>query len=160
MIDNIIQLETDLNRVFDESLPTWPGLPAQSARIAVMMHRAGRDAYAIAERIEMPIGSVLAFLDRLKKAEAKKAARAQAQSEPAPTEADDNSEPLAANAPQSELALAQTPPPKLPAADVELTGLQLALIRRLRKARVSADTIARVMRLSPDQVQRIAGEIP
>lgn len=169
MTDNIIRIEPEgLSRLFEESLPTWSGLPAKSARLAVMMHRAGRDAYTISERIDMPIGAVLAFLDRVNRAR-----------KPAPTErgSSPQSEETGPDAPEGQALEAEgvLPDPPLPPPpnkhepsrpardtrpDIELSELQQSVIRRLRKMPVSVSTIARMMRLSPDQVMRVAGEIP
>lgn len=156
---NVIQLpSTDLTQVFRESLPRHPRLSPRQGHEAALMHRAGRDAAAIADRIEASLGSVLDFLDLLKKAHAKKAEEREVhEPEPAPT-GPAYCEPLVAEAPRSEPAPA--PPPKLPPPDVELNALQQAVIRRLRNSRISTQTIARMMRLSPDQVMRGAGEIP
>lgn len=157
----IIQLETDVNRVFDDSLPTWPGLSPQSARLAVMMHKAGRDAAAIADRVDMPLGSVLAFLDRVKGEESK---REQAQLDRASVAAPD--EDFEEEAAAVEAAAPSPPrptqsrPPRDTRPDIKLSALQQSVIRRLRQTRVSVSTIAKMMRLSPDQVMRIAGEIP
>jgi hypothetical protein len=155
-------------------MPKHPPLSGRAANVALMMHRAGRDAYAIAERIQAPLPSVLAFLDYLRRVEAAKAASRRAStSEPAPERFDPLSdasvEELEDVAPPEEAPepppAADPPPPPAPRdtrPDIELSELQQAIIRRLRKgrARVPAATIALVMRLSPDQVMRVAGEIP
>jgi hypothetical protein len=169
--DRIIQLAPDgLERVFRESMPKHPPLSGRAANVALMMHRAGRDAYAIAERIQAPLPSVLAFLDYLRRVEAAKAAsRGTSTSEPAPERFDPLSdasvEDVAPPEEASEPPPAPDPPLPVPRdtrPDIELSELQQAIIRRLRKgrARVPAATIALVMRLSPDQVMRVSGEIP
>lgn len=173
--DNVVQLPSaDLTQLFRESLPRHPSLSPQQAHMAALMHRAGRDAAAIADRIEASIGSVLDFLDRLQKAQAKQAALTDAEPEPdAPAAVDSESteeQPAAAperapgdsvaNVPRRRPIPTTEQRPRDTRPDVELNGLQIALIRRLRRSRISADTIARMMRLSADQVLRVAGEIP
>ena len=178
--NKIIELAPDgLTRLLAESLPTHAALSPQSARVALMMHRAGRDAGAIAERIKAPLGSVLIFLDSLKRQEevlrrleATRRAAAAARSaagEPIalePAVAADE-EPL--EEPPTDTEPAAPPSTRCPEViqphreiprEFELSDLQQAVIRRLRKAHVSAATISRMTRISVDQVMRVAGEIP
>lgn len=160
---DIVQLAPDgLAKLFDESRPTPRALTPAEARVALGMHRAGRDAAAIAERTQAPVAAVMAFLDSLK-ARAAKPPQQAAAAEALPVESASvlviDPEQFAADS-QPPPAAAPAPLPKLPPPDVALSDLQVGVIRRLRKARVPAAAIAFGMRLTPDQVQRVVGEIP
>lgn len=157
---DIVRLAPEgLAGLLGDSLPN--ALSPAQARVAIAMHRGGRDAQAIAERACASVIAVKAFLDSLRPGKATAAAPTPAP-EPTPP-----ATPATAPAPAAEQLeaapptdRAPTPAPKPPIPDTELTGLQQAVIRRLRKARIPAFAIAIGMRLTPDQVMRIAGEIP
>lgn len=154
---DIVRLAPErLAGLLGDSLPN--ALSPAQARVAIEMHRGGRDAQAIAERVRASIVAVKAFLDSIKPAKAAPAAAAPA--EPAPPAVEQlEAASTVKPAPAATPVLTPTPRPA-PIPDVELTGLQQAVIRRLRKVRVPASVIALGMRLTPDQVQRVAGEIP
>lgn len=164
--DRVIQLDhDDIGRIFQESIPSQPRLPPEAARIATMMAKAGRDAGAIALRIGASPAAVSAFLERLAAARPAKAAKPD---EPAPMSPESFTTAASAAEPEPPAAQQRTPlvrtmeeaPPWDPRRDVELTPLQAAMIRNLRKLRIPALTIARLTRVAPDQISRIAGEAP
>jgi hypothetical protein len=152
----IIQLE-GLEKLFEASMPAAQRLAPEAARIAFMMFKAGRDAAAIAQRTGAPLAAVLAFLDKA----------APPKSTLPPSREDDKEQgaaPAAEPAATSPTppAPAQEPPPEPrdPRPDIELTRLQQAAIRQLRKLGIPAREIGTVMRVSPNQVARICKEIP
>lgn len=51
-----------LDGLFEQSIPATPCLTLEQARIASGMHRAGRDATAIALRVGAPPSAVAAYL--------------------------------------------------------------------------------------------------
>lgn len=157
--NRIVQLAPEgLNRLLDDSLPISP----QTARIALSMRQAGHDAAAIAARTGAHLGAVTAFLEALRRKDPLIPVSAprkpvETASPSAPTEQPANE---LADAPP---AAAETAKPLIPREiprEIELSALQLALIRRLRKAHVSTATISQMTRIAVDQVMRVAGEIP
>jgi hypothetical protein len=153
---DIVRLAPDrLARLFSDGVPN--ALSPTQARIAIAMHRLGRDAREISERAIAPIATVVAFLDSIKPRSADAAAAASIPStEPAPAD-----EPLEADAPATNAAPVVEPAPaKVIPREVELSDLQQRVIRRLREVRISTATISRMTRIAVDQVMRVAGEIP
>jgi hypothetical protein len=166
--DPVIQLAPDgLQRLFAESVPATSRLAPEAARIALMMHLAGRDSVAIARRVGASPSAVSLFLARAEEA-AKRAA------EPAAPVVGHAREPeqvgaqpvVIASVPPAPASTPPVPAPEVQQAaapvvpDAELTPLQQSTIRGLRKLHVPAAAIAIGMRVTVDQVLRISGEAP
>jgi hypothetical protein len=150
----------------------------EAARIAVMMRKAGRDLDAIAEKLGVPRGQIWRFInayEAVARQNAEKAARELGPdlSQPPARPVVEHPAPVQpVEGPEEELdevaSASQGAPPQ---ADVwrqhvrpdvvELTPLQAASVRRLRREHVvPVEVIARVMRLDPGQVLRASGECP
>jgi hypothetical protein len=156
--DHVIQLDPEgLDRLFAESCPQPRAIEPKAARVAVMMHKAGRDPAAIARRVGAAPSAVSEFLRRLASQEPPVADRLllkpsqRGRREP---QADALKSPGQLETPSAPRESADTRP------DIELTSLQLNAVRLMRKGGVSARTISRMTKIPHDQVLRITGEAP
>jgi hypothetical protein len=164
-LDPKLFLEPDrLQRLFDESMPQAPHLPPGAARIALVMYRAGRDAPAIAERLDVPVHAASAFIRRVKAQEDRARAAAEERQRHAEALAAMQSKPAAA--PVDSPRVVETPlaPPAVtppePMPDASLNLLQRGAMRLMRLRGTSIEDLARAFRTSTDHVRRICKEAP
>jgi hypothetical protein len=161
----VIQLAPDgLERLFADSMPKQLVLRPKAAHIAVLMHKAGRDAVAIGAHIDAPASAVSAFLRRLTESERKETERRDREAQTAAEEAAAR-DVLVQQRGESQVTARvlsptyATPSPETwPTEDVALTGLQRAAIRAMRTAGRSLEGLAKAFRTRPDQIRRICRE--
>lgn len=178
--DRVIRLDTpSLDKLFGGSLPKHPPLTETQSRVASMMQKAGRDAAAIAARVGASLASVTDYLERLARVEQarvelaanpRKGAYLGAPSstiEPADDIQLEESDTIAAPAREPErlpVSVPQLQPrdehPSWPNHDIELTELQRKFIRGMRRIGIPVDALARKLRISPAQIERICIESP
>lgn len=170
-MSEIIQLAPDgLQELFLRSMPRDLRLPGHTAGRAMLMSKAGLDAYAIAERLDVPVHSISTFLRRVAEAEAKaEASRHERQAvQDAERKAIAEAEARLVQR-QSSASSAQrvgaTPVPAVPTSaaplpDADLSLLQRGAIRLLRIHGSTPEQLALAFSTSPDHIKRICREVP
>jgi hypothetical protein len=155
-----------LDGLFDASMPSHQRLSPEETRIAVAMFHLGRDAAAVAARLQRPVADILAAKDRLGaqtqaigealrlRVDAQRAKAAAAELEAQRRAA----EKRAAKAQSMHHEPTRIEPERWPTEDVALTRLQRAGIRTMRGCGRSVGGLARAFRTHPDHIRRICKE--